>query len=117
MDIKIATNIETDIFYSIISFLKKNNWKLIVEYCHEVYDKGVDFDLYKFSRDRETILLVWDNWSEGEVKATTKTLNEISKHFKIILKFGKPEYLHKPDIIDEMKNLLSFHDDSKQHNI
>jgi len=31
MDIKIATTIETDVFYSIIGYLKKNDWKLIVE--------------------------------------------------------------------------------------
>jgi len=61
--------------------------------------------------------LVWNNWFEGEIKARTETLNEIAKHFKIILKFGEPEYLHKPDIIDEMKNLLKFNNNSKQQSI
>ena len=115
MKTKIATNIETDIFYSIIKFLKKNDWKLTIEYSDEIFDKGIDFDLYQFERNNETILLVWDNWGEGEIKATTEALNEIAKHFKIILKFGKPEYLHKPDIIDEMKYLLKFKNSS--HNI
>ena len=115
METKIATNIETDILYSIIKFLKKNDWKLTIEYSDEIFDKGIDFDLYQFERNNETILLVWDNWGEGEIKATTETLNEIAKHFKIILKFGKPEYLHKPDIIDEMKYLLKFKNSS--HNI
>ena len=89
METKIATNIETGIFYSIIKFLKKNDWKLTVEYSDEIFDKGIDFDLYQFKRTNETILLVWDNWGEGEIKATTETLNEIAKHFKVILKFGK----------------------------
>jgi len=115
METKIATNIETDILYSIIKFLKKNDWKLTIEYSDEIFDKGIDFDLYQFERNNETILLVWDNWGEGEIKATTETLNEIAKHFKVILKFGKPEYLHKPDIIDEMKYLLKFKNSS--HNI
>lgn len=115
METKIATNIETDILYSTIKFLKKNDWKLTIEYSDEIFDKGIDFDLYQFERNNETILLVWDNWGEGEIKATTETLNEIAKHFKVILKFGKPEYLHKPDIIDEMKYLLKFKNSS--HNI
>lgn len=115
METKIATNIETDILYSIIKFLKKNDWKLTIEYSDEIFDKGIDFDLNQFKRTNETILLVWDNWGEGEIKATTETLNKIAKHFKIILKFGKPEYLHKPDIIDEMKYLLKFKNSS--HNI
>ena len=93
---------------------KENDWKLTIEYSDEIFDKGIDFDLYQFERNNETILLVWDNWGEGEIKATTETLNEIAKHIKIILKFGKPEYLHKPDIIDEMKYLLKF---KTTHNI
>jgi len=117
MEIKIATNIETDVFYSIIKFLKKNDWKLIVEYSDEIFDKGIDFDLYQFSRNNETVLLAWNNWFEGEIKARTETLNEIAEHFKMILKFGEPEYLHKPDIIDEMKNLLKFNNNSKQQSI
>ncbi|SRR5690606_9367121 len=117
METKIATNIETDILYSIIKFLKKNDWKLTIEYSDEIFDKGIDFDLYQFERNNETILLVWDNWGEGEIKATTETLNEIAKHFKVILKFGKPEYLHKPDIIDEMKYLLKFKNSSQHQNI
>jgi len=52
--------------------------------------------------------LAWNNWFEGEIKATDKTLNEISDHFKISFKFGEPEYLHKPNIVNEMKSLLNF---------
>ncbi|HLW42626.1 MAG TPA: hypothetical protein VKY82_09705 [Flavobacterium sp.] len=117
MEVKIATDIETDVFYSIIKFLKKNDWELIAEYNDEIFDKGIDFDLYQFSRNNETILLVWNNWFEGEIKARTESLNEIAEHFKIILKFGEPEYLHKPDIIDEMKNLLEFKNSSTQRSI
>ncbi|UEG49531.1 hypothetical protein LK994_12895 [Ferruginibacter lapsinanis] len=105
----IATNIETNIFFSIVSFLKENGWKLTAEYDENIFDKGIDFDLYQFSKNNETILLVWNNWFEGEMKATKKTLNEIETHFKIVLQFGEPEYLHKPDIINDMKDLLKFY--------
>src|SRR5690606_23135590 len=96
METKIATNIETEIFYSIIKFLKKNNWKLSVEYDDRIFDKGVDFDLYMFTKNDEQILLAWNNWFEGEIKATQKTLDEIADHFEFSLKFGEPEYLQKP---------------------
>jgi hypothetical protein len=111
----ISTNIKTDIFYSIVKFLTKSDWKLMVEYSDEIFDKGIDFDLYQFSKNDETILLVWNNWSEGEIKAKTKILNEIAEHFNIILKFGEPEYLHQPDIINDMKSLLKFHNNTKQN--
>ncbi len=114
---KIATNIETDNFYSIVKFLKKNDWKLIAEYSDEIFDKGIDFDLYQFSKNNETILLVWNNWTEGEIKATKKILNEIAEHFNIIFKFGEPEYLHQPDIINGMINLLKFYNNSNQNSI
>lgn len=113
----IATNIDTDIFYSIVNFLKKNDWKLIAEYSDEIFDKGIDFDLYQFSKNNETILLVWNNWFEGEIKATMENLNEISEHFNIIFKYGEPEYLHQPDIINRMKSLLTFYNNSKQDSI
>lgn len=107
-EIKIATNIETNLFYSIIEFLKITNWKLTVEYDENIFDKGIDFDFYQFCQNDETITLAWNNWFEGEIKATDKTLNEISELFKISFKFGEPEYLHKPNIVDEMKSLLNF---------
>jgi hypothetical protein len=107
-EVKIATNIETDIFYSIIEFLKKNNWNLIAEYDENIFDKGIDFDFYQFCKDDETTTLAWNNWFEGEIKASDKVLNEISERFKISFKFGEPEYLQKPNIVDEMKSLLNF---------
>ncbi len=108
IELNIATNIDTDLFYSIIKFLKENGWELTAEYDQNIFDKGIDFDLYQLSRNSETILLVWDNWFEGEIKATIKILNEIAEHFKFILKIGEPEYLNRPNIIDEMKDLLKF---------
>jgi len=103
---KIATNIETELFYTIIKFLKESGWVLTAEYDEKIYDKGVDFDLYRFEKNTETVLSVWNNWFEGEIKATTETLNEIAKHFNCTLEYGIPEYLHEQNIINDMKPLL-----------
>ena len=108
MELNIATNIETDIFYLIVKLLKDNGWELIAEYDENIFDKGIDFDLYQFRKNSETILLAWSNWFEGEMKATTKTLTEIAEQFNINLKFEEPQYLNKPGIIDEMKGLITF---------
>lgn len=108
MEFIFATNIDTEIFFLIIKYLKANDWKLSVEYDEQMFDKGIDFDLYQFTKNHEQILLVWSNWFEGEIKATEKTLEEISRHFGFTLKFGQPEYLQDPYIIDKMKYLLKF---------
>lgn len=82
-------NIETGIFYSIIEFLKKSNWDLAAEYDENFFDKGIDFDFYEFSKGDEKIRLAWNNWFEGEMQGTIKTLNEIAQHFKFDLKYNK----------------------------
>lgn len=104
--LKIATNIETDIFYSIIKFLKTAHWKLRAEYDENIFDKGIDFDFYEFCKGDEKIRLAWSNWFEGEIEGTLETLNEIAQHFKIDLRYNEPEYLHRPDLIEDMKGLI-----------
>jgi hypothetical protein len=108
LEIKIATNIKTEVFYDIVNFLKNNGWKLTIEYDENIFDKAIDFDLYQFTKNGETILLAWDNWFEGEIKSSIKNLEEMARLFQFTLKFGQPEYLHKPNIIDEKKSLLKF---------
>lgn len=105
---KIATNIETGVFYAIVGFLKENGWKLTIEYDDRLFDKGIDFDLYQFTKNNEQILLAWNNWFEGEIKAAPETLNEIATHFGFALNSGAPEYVQQPDIIEAMKSVLKF---------
>lgn len=52
IELNITTNIETVIFYSILKFLKENGWKLTAEYDENIFDKGIDFDLYQFSKNK-----------------------------------------------------------------
>ena len=46
METRIATNIETEFFYSIIKYLTKANWKITIEYSSELFDKGIDWSQY-----------------------------------------------------------------------
>ncbi len=108
METRIATNIETELFYSIIKYLTKTNWKITIEYSNELFDKGIDFDLYQLENNEDKILFVWTNWFEGEFKATTRNIQIIEKHFGVSFEFGMPEYLDNSNIIDERKELLDF---------
>ncbi|MEJ5105055.1 hypothetical protein [Chryseobacterium sp. MYb328] len=108
METKIATNIETDTFYSIISLLKTDHWHMDIEYDHRLIDKGIDFDFYQFSKDEEHLLLAWNNWTEGEIKGTEKTISEIARQLNFICYFGEPEYLHRQDFVEEIENTLTF---------
>lgn len=104
---QIATDIPTEFFYKIVNFLKQTDWKLKAEY--DIFDKGIDFDLYQFVKNEEVILMVWTNWFEGEIKAPTEILNQIAKHFGLTLNYGNPEYLHDMEIIEKRKNFLKFY--------
>jgi len=87
----IATRIETDKWYSIIESLKKDGWKVTSEY--NLFDKGIDFDLYELAKMGEKIIFSWDNWFEGEIKCSEERIRKIENYFGIKFKFGKPEHL------------------------
>ena len=108
MEIKIATNIETNLFYSILKYLKKNKWTLVAEYKKEIYAKGIDFDLYQFEKKDQIITLVWNNWDEGEIKASSIVLKEIAKHFDITFKYSKSEYLFNSNLLNELGILIKY---------
>lgn len=89
-DIRITTNIDTTIFYSIIEFLKNDKWTLVAEYDENMFDKGIDFDYYEFDKQEQKIKLAWNNWFEGEIEANSHILNQIAGQFKIELKYNEP---------------------------
>lgn len=106
VEFRIATSIETSVFYSILKVLRDNGWEIKAEYDEKMFDKGIDFDFYELQKNDEIILLAWNNWFEGEIKGTSIILNEIAEYFKITLNFGDPEYLHRTDLISNMKHVL-----------
>lgn len=85
---KIATDIDTELFFRMVQFLKENGWKLIAEYDPEIFDKAIDFDYYEFEKDNETIQLAWDIWDEGELKTTDNTLKMLALQFQTEFTFG-----------------------------
>lgn len=109
METQIAINIETSKFYAIVEYLQKSSWKLVCEYSHLAFDKGIDFDFYQFKKDEENILFAWINWFEGEIKSSPQILENLSKEFDFKLHFGEAEYLNNDNIIEEMKSVLSFY--------
>lgn len=108
METRIATDIDTELFYSIIKYLTKTGWRVSVEYSTKMFDKGIDFDLYQLDKSSDTILFAWTNWFEGELKASSTTIDELEQQFDVKFKFGEPEHLNKQNIVEEMKELLDF---------
>lgn len=112
MQDKIAINIDTSTFYSVINFLKDNDWKLIAEYRNDIYDKAIDFDLYQFKKEAEIITMVWDNWDEGAIKSSEKNLLSISNQFNLSLQFQEDHYLRNEKLIKEMGILIKHRENS-----
>jgi hypothetical protein len=108
METRIATGIDTELFYSIIKYLTKTGWRVSLEYSTKLFDKGIDFDLYQLNKNGETILFAWTNWFEGELKTSSTIIDNIEQQFSIKFKFGEPEHLNKENIVEEMKELLDF---------
>ena len=108
MERKIATSIDTELFFSIIRYLVKIGWRVSVEYSPSLFDKGIDFDFYQLEMNGETILFAWTNWFEGEIKAPSTVIDYLEKEFNIQFNFGEPEFLAKENILEEMKEFLDF---------
>jgi hypothetical protein len=108
METRIATGIDTELFYSIIKYLTKNGWRVSVEYSTKMFDKGIDFDLYQLDQSGETILFAWTNWFEGELKTSINLIDNLEQQFNTEFKFGEAEHLNKENILEEMKELLDF---------
>ena len=108
METKIATDIETELFYSIIKYLIKTNWKITIEYSSNIFDKGIDFDFYQLEKEDDKILFAWTNWFEGELRAKMKNIQIIEKDFGVSFKFGEPQHLENNNLIEEWKQLLDF---------
>lgn len=92
---RIASEIETKLWYSIIEYLKSNDWKIISEY--NLFDKGIDFDFYEFEKDKVRIFMAWDNWFEGEIKCSEENFKIIEKRFNTVFEFRNKNNLYLND--------------------
>ncbi|WP_420571698.1 hypothetical protein [Kordia sp.] len=100
----IATEIPTSIWYEIIEFFKKSDWTVVTDYRQ--FDKGIDFDLYEFQKENEFVLCTWDNWFEGEIKASDNLSRTLEKEFQINFKFGILEHLGIENV-EKFKSILT----------
>lgn len=92
---RIATGIETDLFYNILAFLQVNGWRLTAEYDPDIYDKAIDFDLYELGKGEESLLMVWDIWLGGEIRAQQTVFEELSAGLPCEFSFGQPGHFHQ----------------------
>lgn len=100
---RIATGIKTELWNLIIETLKKDKWKVTREY--NLFDKGFDFDFYELHKNGEEILFGWDNWFEGEIKASENRMLSLEHEFNTKFAYQNPENL-SPEKIESMKRML-----------
>lgn len=94
MKTKIATDIPLSIFYNILHFAKNNNWQIISEYPN-LFDKGIDIDYYHLKKDNQNLLMHWDIWFQGEIKADESTFIIISNEIDYQFTFGQSIHFNK----------------------
>lgn len=83
-----ATDIPTELFFDILSFLKDTGW-VVTEEAGGGY-KFVDVDFYTLERDGQRIMMHWDIWMEGEIRAAGDILDAIARHFSHTFTYGVP---------------------------
>jgi len=91
-----ATNIETNLWNTLIKKLIADQWRVIYKYDN--FDAGIDFDLLILEKSGEEILLGWDNWFEGEIQCSKERMTRIEELASQEFKKGEPENL-KPEVI------------------
>ena len=90
---KIATDIETEVWASIIKALRNDGWIVTAKYWG--FDAGIDDDYWCLRRGLDKIEFGWSNWTEGEIKAKRSILEKLEEKHKIKFKFGEPMNLKK----------------------
>ncbi|WP_161889463.1 hypothetical protein [Pontibacter russatus] len=91
-----VTNVETLLWNKIISLLKSDNWG--EAYRYDGFDARVDFDFIILEKEGEEVLFGWDNWIEGEIQCSERSIKTIETLIGKTLKKGKPVSL-KPDAV------------------
>jgi hypothetical protein len=62
---KVASDIKTELWNTVIADLQQEGWKITSKY--DGFDAGIDYDALTLKKDELKIDFVWDNWSEGEI--------------------------------------------------
>lgn len=88
---KTAINVKTGLFNQIIDVLQEWNFKLIAEYSPDYFDKAVDFDYFKCLKGNQIIELVWDNWQEGEIRASSGLFYQLENELNCKFDYGQDD--------------------------
>lgn len=76
-------NIKTETWHQIIEDLEGMGFE--VTYLYGGMDAGIDYSRYDLMNraDGEVIVFEWDNWAEGEIKATPSRLEALRERYQL----------------------------------
>ena len=89
-----AIFLPTEQFNQVLDLLKKQGWKVCAEYLG-LLNKGIDFDFYILKKNGEEVLMAWDNWGEGAVKAGDDVFYFLEKSLENKFRFGTLHYFEE----------------------
>ncbi|HEX6290490.1 MAG TPA: hypothetical protein VFZ66_14980 [Herpetosiphonaceae bacterium] len=76
-------HIETETWHRIMQDLKHLGFKEM--YRYDGMDAGIDYNRYDLMNqaDNELVIFEWDNWMEGEIKATPSRLESLRETYQL----------------------------------
>ena len=76
-------NINTDTWHRVMEDLKAAGFE--ESYRYDGIDAGIDFSRYELLNraDDELVVFEWDNWTEGEIKATPSRLEALREKYQL----------------------------------
>ena len=80
---KTIENVETILGNAIIKDCLANGWSITSEYSKKMIDKGIDFDSYTISRNKQNLFFTWSNWDEWEIVGTEDTINWLIEAYSL----------------------------------
>ena len=89
---KVAVNIEYDIWRNFIHELLQENWKVVEKYC--AYDASIDFDFVILRKNNNIIIFGWELLDEGEIKTNNYGFEILNLIRKTKFEFGRPKVLN-----------------------
>lgn len=91
------TGISTDDWNRLLEHCVDSAWQLVFSY--DMFDKGIDYDLYILQMDGQEIRFAWDNWFEGEIECSAALHCELEAVLGHALAEGEPSTV-KPEVVE-----------------
>ncbi|MDR2221431.1 MAG: hypothetical protein LBE34_01705 [Flavobacteriaceae bacterium] len=91
LEVKTTIHISTSDWNRIITYLKQTNWRLKKQYWG--FDKGIDYDYYHYTKQKQEVKLAWCNWFEGEMQTTEDIILLLANELQLSFTYGAPEHL------------------------